>query len=1032
MLEFTRPVWLLLLLAIPLLVYVALKLSYASLGPFQKWGGIAMRVIIWVLLTCALAGVQFVQWSDKVSVVVAIDQSDSVDDAYIMGELAKIEEAREEMKKDDTLGKIVFGAESFLEYLPLEGVTDEMLRSQETEPRGNFTDISQAIQLAMASFPDDAQKRLVLLTDGNENMGNAIQEARIAGENDVELYVARVPSRSGEEVVLDSLDAPGVANLGEQVTVRFVVDSTVATPADVSLIRNGEFVEKVPVNIKPGQDVYEFPVQIDQSGFFTYELVLEPQFDTIKENNRAFAFSVVGGHPRLLFVAADPEEFNYLPATLLEHNIRIDMVPPGGLPYNLADFQKYDGIIFSDVAAFDITDDQMRMIQTLVRDFGRGFMMLGSDQSFGPGGYFDTPIEETLPVDMDFRRKKITPSSLVICLVDKSGSMGATVSGTTKIAMAKEACKAVVKLQTERDWVAVMGFDAVGQWVVQPTQGINKADTLAKISAMQAGGGTDLYPALNAAYLNSRDIPVQIRHVIVFTDGMVARANFQGLLADMTSDHYTVSTVAFGTDADLPFMKNLAQMGNGQAYEAGSLFDLPKIFTREVFMANKATLSEEPFAARPAASHALVNGISWRSAPLLYGYVATAPKETATVPLVTHKDDPLLAVWRYGLGKSAAFTSDARNRWARDWLPWGGYEKFWTGVARWIRSDLNSSGLSVDTEMIGGSGVIRANVVDDSGSFVNNAQLEARVTSPGLEARTVSLRQTGPGEYEGQFPISENGNYFINVVDQQADGSGALQPSRAQAAGLAVSYSPEYRDLKTNNFLISQLEMSSLGFDGLSLNELFTEERIPQKRKQPAWELFVLIALFLWLLDVAIRRLALDWVEVRASLAAMLRGGSGRRAERASASLAGLLNVKSSLEERSGRGTTRDVASRTPQEPDTPVSKPETVVRPPEREPDAASATHRRQPQRDKREAPAAESSASSLSGLRRKLSQDEPAGGRNISDLQERIRKSTAASRKRKEQEEESDTRNLSGREMTSRLLKRKRERRERQKDDD
>ncbi|MCH7471545.1 VWA domain-containing protein [bacterium] len=896
MFEFARPIWLLLLLALPAIYWLALRMSYASLGPYQKWISLALRVVIWLLLVSSLAGVQFVRHSDRVSVIIVRDSSDSVDEAQLPAIQAELEAARKTMRKDDSLGKVNFGADAYLEFLPQPGVDERLLYEWQTEPRGNFTNIGEAIQVAVASYPDNAQKRLVLITDGNENVGNSLAEARVARDNGVELYTVALGRQSGPEVVLASLDAPSQASLAETVNVRFVIDSTVATQAEVSLIRNGEFVDKVPISIRPGKEVYEFPVTIDQSGFFTYELVLEPELDTVAENNRAYTFSVVAGQPRLLYATGDPAEFAYLPRTLQEHTIKVDVVQPGGIPYSLEDFQVYDGIIFSDVAAYDITDDQMMMIQLLVRDFGRGFLMIGGEKSFGPGGYFDTPIEETLPVDMDFRRKKITPSSLVVCLIDKSSSMGATVQGVQKIAMAKTACEKVVDLQQRDDWVAVMGFDAVGQWVVEPTKGIDKSYIINQIRSMQAGGGTDLYPALKAAWEASKSIPVQIKHFIVFTDGIVAPADFEGLLGKMVKDNITVSTVAFGTDADIPFMRQLAELGDGNMYEVTSLHQLPKIFTREVFMANKATLTEEPFAARPTGDHPLVSAIGWGRAPALYGYVATAAKDNAQVLLVTHKDDPLLAVWRYGLGKSAAFTSDAKNRWATDWLGWQGYEKFWAGVARWIRSDLDSGGLEVTTSLTGREGLIQVSAVGEQGGFVNYSNLEARITDPELNTQSIVMEQVGPGQYEGRFEVSKNGNYFVNVVQLTDDGAGNNVPSAAQATGLAVSYSPEYKDLEPDKFLLSQLQSSSLAQDEViqaGLANVFTAGRKPTRRLEDAWELFTLIALCLWLLDVAVRRLVLDWQEIRLAVAGAVGGAAGKRAARVSESLAGLMTAKS-------------------------------------------------------------------------------------------------------------------------------------------
>ncbi|MEZ5339313.1 MAG: VWA domain-containing protein [bacterium] len=907
MIDFTRPEWLLLLLALPGIAWVAMRMSFASLGPVQKWVSLGLRIVIWFLLVSALAGVQLVHRLDRVSVVVVRDSSDSVNGEDMTALDGSLELMRQGMQKDDTLGRVNTGALAYVENLPLNGVDEDTLAQWQSTPRGNFTNLAEGIQLATAIFPDNAQKRLLLISDGNENIGNALAESRVARDNDVEIYVAEVGSRRGEEVVLSDLKAPSRAALGESVRLRFVVDSSVATGADITLRKNGQFAQKERINIKPGKELYEFITDVEQSGVTTYELQIEPDSDTIAENNNAYAFSVVSGQPRLLYATGDPGELEYLPRTVRTNNIEVDVVPPGGIPYAMEDFQIYDGIIFSDVAAYDITPDQMEMIKILVHEFGKGFLMIGGEKSYGPGGYFNTPIEEVLPVDMDFRRKKITPSSLVIALVDKSGSMSMTVNGVSKIEMAREACKELVRLQRDEDYVGVMGFDSVGQWVVEPQAGINKQEVLEVLGSMQAGGGTDLYPALKNAYDAGMQINAQIKHIIVFTDGVVAPGPFEELVSSMVDDKFTVSTVAFGADADIPFMEALAEVGEGRMYEANDLSDLPRIFTREVFMANKATINEDPFSAIPTMDHPLINAIGWGSAPYLYGYVATSAKDTAEVPLVTHKEDPLLATWHYGLGKSAAFTSDAKNRWARDWLRWGGYERFWTGVARWIRSDLDDSGVDVVTEMNGNQGHIVVTATDDDGTSVNYQSFSATVVDPELGTQEVRLTQTGPGTYESEFDITDNGNYYVNITRREADEEGNEEVAGVQLSGLSVSYSPEYRDLQTNTFLLSQLRDGSLAPTALSPEQLFTENRVRQRKTEDFWEQFALIALLLWLIDVAVRRLVLDSREWREAFASMLTAGGSTRAAQTSESLAGLLNVKEGI---AGQRTKRQPQSQ--------------------------------------------------------------------------------------------------------------------------
>lgn len=314
-------------------------------------------------------------------------------------------------------------------------------------------------------------------------------------------------------------------------------------------------------------------------------------------------------------------------------------------------------------------------------------------------------------------------------------------------------------------------------------------------------------------------------------------------------------------------------MGGGRFYYTEDPHHLPRIFTRETILAAKSAIIEEPFNARPVEGDSVIQGIDWGSAPQLLGYVATSPKPMANVGLVTHKDDPLFAHWQYGLGRSFAFTSDAKGRWARYWLLWPGYNKFWAQTVRWSLRRTSKSSFQLATEIDHGRGHITVDAVSPSGEFINYLRPTANVLSPGLGADHLRLQQIAPGRYEGWFDAREVGNYMVGVSYKSADGSASTQNG-----GIVISYPPEYKDLNPNRFLLTRLMELTAGreLDPDKSSEAFAGKPITARIPTDLWPALLLLTALLFPADVAVRRVMLDWVQVQQAWA----GAHGRLTER--------------------------------------------------------------------------------------------------------------------------------------------------------
>ena len=205
----------------------------------------------------------------------------------------------------------------------------------------------------------------------------------------------------------------------------------------------------------------------------------------------------------------------------------------------------------------------------------------------------------------------------------------------------------------------------------------------------------------------------------------------------MVNGQVTVSTVAVG-------MARHRAPGDRAVGPQVAIFtadpDIPQIFTKETMSASKSSLVEEPFLPIVTRSAPVIQSIDWDNTPFLLGYVVCTAKPTAEVPLITERGDPLLASWRFGLGKSVAFMSDAKSRWAADWLGWPGYSRFWAQVVRDTLRDTRQRGIETRIEHRGESGRIVVDAATDAGDFVSGLHGAVQWCSHPRD-QTVALRQ---------------------------------------------------------------------------------------------------------------------------------------------------------------------------------------------------------------------------------------------------------------------------------------------------
>jgi uncharacterized membrane protein/secreted protein with Ig-like and vWFA domain len=808
---------------------------------------------------------QIVKPSKRLAVIFALDVSNSVPQAKQQEAIKYIKEALQHKRENDYMGLIVFGSDASVELAP---DTSAKLDRIYSVPSKSYTDIAQGIGLAIASFPADASKRIVLLSDGNENLGKALDQATMAETEGIEIDTVPLANDVKQETLLDSMVAPSEIKIGEPFELKVIAESKGDAHGQIRLLRNGQPVDTKLVSLSPGKNVLSFQQTADKPGVYSYDAYLESDADTNLENNHAISTTLVRGKPRVLYVEGKPGQSGNLAKALSASDIVVDVKNASGIPASMDELRNYDSVIMSDIPAMAMTPDQMKLLEAGVRDLGVGFGMVGGDNSFGAGGYFNTPIERTLPVDMSIRKQKVLPSLSVVIVIDKSGSMGAMEDGRTKIDLANEAAVNVVRLLQPIDNIGIIFCHDHPVVVVPMTKATNKNGVQKAISTINAeGGGIMVFQSLKEAYRIIAGSGTRQKHVIMLCDGADCddQDGAVSLAGEMKRKGITVTSVAIGDGKDVSFMKDMSRAGGGNFYLAQKARELPYIFTKDVMLVSKSLIVEEPFIVRADPNSQVLSGIDWSSSPPLLGYVSASPKPMADVPMISHKEDPIYAQWQYGLGRSIAFTSDAKARWAVRWLDWPGYTKFWAQSVRWSlrrtrKADFQSA-VTIDAAV----GRVVVDAVDPEGRFINGLKLEGRLISPHSESKKLQLEQTAPGRYEAEFPARDVGTYTVNVIEKYG------KEVTAQACSVTIPYPPEYRDIRTNRRLLERLASVTGGKVGPQPSDVFVPNVKKARVPSDLWWMLALIGILMFPLDVAVRRLAMDLPEFKALAVKILK-----------------------------------------------------------------------------------------------------------------------------------------------------------------
>ncbi|MDX1944127.1 MAG: VWA domain-containing protein [Pirellulaceae bacterium] len=932
--DFDQPYYLLLLLLIPVLWVFSFK-SLSGLGPYRRLFALSFRTLVFSLLVLALAGIQLQKISERMTVLYLLDQSESIPKAtreamleYVMKDVeAHRHRGDLQSAAEDKAGVIIFGREATIEHPPIadEVRTVGALESL-FELRTDATNIASALKLAQASFPEDTAKRIVIVTDGNENLGDARTIARTLADSGIGIDVVPISLPTLAEIAVEKVALPSDIRRGQPMEARVVIENY--SQKDVKgrlrvMRRYGNIDEllggeELAVVLKPGKNVFSFEHTIDVPAGYTYKADFVPDdatADVQLQNNSASAFTHVRGKGRVLLIEdwENPGEFAYLIQRLGEMNIEVDVMPSNRLFTSLAELQGYDCVVLANVPrasggetekqeTSNFSDDQITMLVRNTEQFGCGLVMLGGKSSFGAGGWANTELEKAMPVDFQIKNAKVKAVGALVMLMHASEMAQGN-------HWQKVMCEEALKVLGPSDYCGTLHWDDFAgsdKWLWSDTTGKGLLQVkdrqklwLGKLSRMTPGDMPQFDPAMQKALKELIPNPASIKHMIIISDGDPSPPGPNTLPA-FKKNNIRISTVAVGTHGppgSTP-LQNIATATGGKYYVAANPKALPRIFQIEARRVARPLIKEDAKGIPLVISdpgHEMLQSVA--DVQPITGFVYTQKKENPLVEvLIRAKDvDPengtILAAWTFGAGKTVALTTDAGRSWANAWTGSEDYDKLFSQMIRYAMRPVNEEGkFTIATDVKDGKVRVVVTALDKNDEFLNFLNMSAAGSGPEMENIEINFRQEAPGRYVAEFPADKAGSYLLAVNTGQ--GNNML------LTGVTVPYSAEFRERETNEALVKTLaglrpvggqagqvisgDLKKGAVDRLVASvDTFRRTLAKAVSSEDFWPIFLLIAAGIFLVDIFIRRVTVHFYWLTPALAYAWNRVRGRQIEAA-------------------------------------------------------------------------------------------------------------------------------------------------------
>lgn len=748
---------------------------------------LAVRGLVLLCVLAALFGVSIRLRSSGTATVFLADLSDS--NAEHLEDMEEyLRKTVEKMPSDNVYGIVAFGRDALVEqFLSPEKHFAGLM----SVPEKSATDFEEAVSRALALLPGDRNKRLVVLTDGRETGGDIRHMAQALTASGAEFLTLVYEDEEAPDAYIENVTLPAYLHPGDKYSVTVLVESSYETDAVIELYDGSQMAASDQVHLNRGSNRFVFSRQVSESGSVNAIETLRAQVrapgDACQENDVFNAYSVVEAAPRILVISGQDADASALAAVLEAAGCNYSVVSAMNAPDSIEGMLQYRSVILVDTYIDDLPAGFLKHLETYVKDYGCGFVCCGGEDSFALGGYRDTVLETVLPVDMELRGVNEMPSMAMVMVIDRSASMTMDAEGSnaSNLDVAIRAATVAVDNLRASDYVGVLTFDDGYSWQVELVQADDKAGIKDEIKEIKEGGGTTIKPALQEAFRVISQSDASVKHVVLLTDGMGETTEFGDVVQAFTDSGVTLSTVAVGQDSDTDLLERLADSCGGRYYYSDVSSDIPRIFAQEVLLGGDSYIRNGTFGLSVRGRHELTAGLFEDGWPVIYGYISSSPKAASSTLLSSaEKDDPILTVWQYGLGRTVAWNSDVTGEWSGAFAGEEDYVQLWKRIVDYSAGNTDMGEDRVDVITAGEE----TRVVYRTQDYGQDTQISATVMDPEGGVREVKLHATEPGRYETDISTADTGLYHFTLRRTE---NGEVKSHMTTAA--AVQFSYEYK-----------------------------------------------------------------------------------------------------------------------------------------------------------------------------------------------------------------------------------------------
>jgi Ca-activated chloride channel homolog len=809
------------------IAWVPLAWAAYELPRTRRRLGLALKALAFIAVLLALAEPSITLPESKLAVAVLVDTSASTSSA--------------DLERANEISKSLSSARgsNWMSVIPFARTTRPVNAAEQknslrlastTGEAGRATDLEAAVREAIATLPAGKIPRVALISDGKENQGSVARAAWQARELGIPIDTFALAGRAKPAIHLDSTNIPALAFTGEQFPIDAVVTSPNPGPAEVELSAEGQVLGKTQVTLVAGQNPIRLHTSLNTPGALELSVAIRPAGSAEIRFNQ----TVTLRKPKVLYFSGDLAEDDTHILSVLT-GAQMDVKTASNLVnIQLSDYQL---VIFNNWDLESMTDSSKKDVEEYVR-MGGGLLIIGGERNVydESKANIEDALERTLPAKLAPPRSP--EGTGVILIIDKSSSMEGR-----KMELARLAAIGAVNNLRPIDQVGVLAFDNTFEWAVPLRKAEDKAFINRIISGIRPDGGTQIAPALAEAFSKMRSTQAASRHIVLLTDGISEEGNSFTTANSAKNEKITISTVGIGQDVNKAYLEKVAQTAAGKSYFVLDLTQLEQILVKDVLEHTGTTTNETPLAPEVVKKVEILNDVAMDTAPLLKGYVRFIAKPSAETILKIDREDPLLSRWQYGLGRAAVFASDAKSRWATDWIKWKGFDKFWTNVARDLLPHTPDGEATLEYDSA-------------NGELVANYRLGRGVKEP---ATIPAIFAFGPGGFQQPMPVKKiaTGTYQGRLKIGAREGMFRVLPAQeSKAFPEAGLYRPEaeLNEYGNNEALLKQVAEYTGGKFQPQPSAVFTGTGKTIPTTLTLWPAFLGLAVLLSLAELVLRK----------------------------------------------------------------------------------------------------------------------------------------------------------------------------------